>query len=45
MMIDCCKKCLKIFCEKRNEIEECSNCISEVYWYFQKIDKKLGDKK
>lgn len=42
-MTKCCKKCLKIFCEKRDTIEDCKDCISEVYYMMQQIDKKLKE--
>lgn len=44
-MTECCRKCLKMLCKKRDTVEDCPDCISEVYWHLQQIDKKLGDKK
>lgn len=41
-MTDCCRKCAKKFCEKRNQIEDCSECISYVWLAMQEIDKKLN---
>ena len=29
-MTSCCRKCSKIFCVNRNEIENCKDCISYV---------------
>lgn len=40
-MTNCCQKCSKILCEKRNEIENCKDCISFVLKAMQEIDKKL----
>ena len=29
-MTNCCRKCAKKFCEKRDEIEDCKDCVSYV---------------
>lgn len=39
-MTKCCQICSKIFCEKRNTIENCKDCISFVWLAMQEIDKK-----
>ena len=44
MQTNCCRKCCKIFCENRNEIEDCQQCISYVLQSFREIDKKLNIK-
>lgn len=44
-MTNCCRKCAKIFCENRDKIEDCKNCISYVWLAMQKIDKKLDNQK
>lgn len=44
-MSNCCRKCLKIFCEKRDKIENCPNCISEVYQQLLKLNKKMEEHK
>lgn len=38
-MTNCCKKCMKKFCEERDRIENCKNCISEVYNLLLKLNK------
>ena len=40
--MECCKKCIK-FCEKRDTIENCKDCVSEVYHLMKKIDKKIKE--
>ena len=40
-MTNCCRICSKIFCEQRDKIENCKNCVSYVWLALQKIDKKL----
>lgn len=40
-MTNCCRKCSKKFCEQRDEIEDCENCVSYVWLAMQEIDKKL----
>lgn len=40
-MTSCCRKCVKVFCEYRNAIEDCEACISEVFAQFKIIDKNL----
>ena len=42
-MTKCCTICMKKFCEIRDTIENCKNCISEVYLQFMQIDKKLEE--
>lgn len=42
-MTDCCRKCMKKFCNNRGTIENCKDCISEVYLAMIEIDKKLED--
>lgn len=42
-MIECCRKCLKIFCEKRNTIENCKECISEVYYQIKQLNKQVEE--
>lgn len=27
-MTNCCRKCSKVFCEYRDEIEDCKDCVS-----------------
>ena len=44
-MTNCCRKCVKKFCEKRNTIEDCSDCISFVWLALKEIDKKLEREK
>ena len=41
MMTNCCRKCSKIFCEKRNEIEDCKDCVSFVLQEFRKLNNKV----
>lgn len=40
-MTNCCRKCAKLMCSKRNEIEDCKDCVSYVWLALQEIDKKL----
>lgn len=40
-MTNCCRKCMKKFCKDRNTIENCEDCISELYNELIKIDKKI----
>ena len=42
MQTSCCRKCSKIFCEQRNKIEDCKNCISFVLLALKEIDKERG---
>lgn len=42
-MTDCCRKCSKKFCENRNQIEGCKDCVSFVWLAMQEIDKKLEE--
>lgn len=44
-MTNCCRKCAKVFCKNRNEIEDCKNCISYVWLAMQEINKKLDNQK
>jgi len=41
MSTNCCRKCSKKFCENRNEIEDCKDCVSYVWLALQEIDEKL----
>lgn len=41
MNTKCCRKCAKLFCEKRNQIEDCKECVSYLWLALQEIDKKL----
>lgn len=43
-MTNCCRKCAKLMCNKRNEIENCSECVSYVWLALQEIDKKLKER-
>lgn len=36
-MTNCCRKCMKKFCIKRDTIENCKDCVSEVYNEILKI--------
>lgn len=36
-MTNCCRKCMKKFCTNRNTVEDCKDCISEVYKEILKI--------
>jgi hypothetical protein len=40
-MTNCCRKCSKKFCEKRDTVEDCKDCVSFVLLAFREIDKKL----
>lgn len=40
-MTKSCQKCSKLACEKRNQIEDCKDCISYVWLALQEIDEKL----
>lgn len=42
-MTECCRKCSKIFCEKRDTLEGCKDCISYVLLEFRKINEKIGE--
>lgn len=42
-MTKCCRICMKLLCEQRGTIENCVDCVSEVYLALQKIDKKLNE--
>lgn len=42
-MTNCCRKCLKVFCDKRNEIENCKNCISEVYYMLKQLNEQIKE--
>lgn len=42
-MTNCCRKCSKIFCENRDKIEDCKDCISFVWLTLQQLDKKLKE--
>ena len=42
-MTNCCRKCMKIFCENRDNIEDCPDCVSEVYLMLQKLMKLEGN--
>lgn len=42
-MTNCCRKCMKKFCKDRNTIENCKDCISELYNELIKIDKKITE--
>lgn len=43
-MTDCCRKCLKIFCKNRGEIENCENCVSEVSSQFVLLRNMVEEK-
>lgn len=40
-MINSCRICSKLLCEKRGQIEGCKDCISYVLLMIEEIDKKL----
>lgn len=42
-MTNCCRKCMKKFCKDRDAIEDCPNCISEVYLHILELNKKLEE--
>ena len=42
-MFECCRKCSKLACLDRNQIENCKNCISYTLLFLQEIDKKLKE--
>ena len=42
-MTNCCRKCSKIFCEKRDTIEDCPECISFLYLELQRLDKIIEE--
>lgn len=42
-MTYCCRICMKLLCEERGEIEDCSKCVSAVYLMLNNIDKKLDN--
>lgn len=42
-MTNCCRKCVKVFCKYRDAIEDCKECISEVFLSLMEIDKKLKE--
>ena len=43
MQTKCCRKCIKRFCINRDTIEDCPNCISEVYYELMKINKIIEE--
>lgn len=42
-MTHSCRICIKIFCPKRGEIEDCEECVSEVYAHLLELDRKLEE--
>lgn len=42
-MTNCCRKCMKKFCEKRDMIEDCPDCVSEVYLEIQRLNKIIEE--
>lgn len=41
-MTKSCRKCSKVFCENRNTIEDCPDCVSFVTIALREIDEKLN---
>lgn len=44
-MIHSCRICSKIFCEKRNTVENCKECISFLYCDLKKLNKIIEEEK
>lgn len=42
-MTNCCRKCSKLLCQKRNQIENCKECVSYVLLAMREIDKKIKE--
>lgn len=42
-MTKCCRICMKKFCKKRNTVENCKDCVSEVYLELIKINKIIEE--
>ena len=42
-MSNCCNKCMKKFCENRDKIENCKNCISEVYFQILQLNEIIAE--
>lgn len=44
-MTNCCRKCMKMMCKGRNKIEDCKNCVSELYLHIKELNKLLEEDK